>query len=173
MAVAFIMLSSDKARFGRMLENLENDYLQGQNNYPTSITAAYNLLTNWKQDPRNLIRTSGPVSDGVSFTNVDGDHGEQDIALANSGHTKSGQNKLAHITCHKCGKQGHFADKCEEERQTGSMLLTAGIENGEFNHEEHFQFLQHTKEVSLKLDESGKIPKSWILLDNQYTVDVF
>ena len=106
LAVAF-MLGSDKARFGRLLENLENDYLQGQNNYPTSITAAYNLLTNWKQDPRNLIRTSGPVSNGVLFTNVDGEHGEQDI------------------------------------------------------------------EVSLKLDESGKIPKSWILLDNQSTVDVF
>ena len=53
------------------------------------------------------------------------------------------------------------------------MLLMAGIENREFNHEEHFKFLQHTKEVSLKLDESGKIPKSWILLDNQSTVDVF
>ena len=106
LAVA-LMLGSDKARFGRLLENLENDYLQGQNNYPTSITAAYNLLTNWKQDPRNLIHTSGPVNDGVSFTNVDGEHGEQDI------------------------------------------------------------------EVSLKLDESGKTPKSWILLDNQSTVDVF
>ena len=48
-----------------------------------------------------------------------------------------------------------------------------GRYNGEFKHEEHFQFLQHTKEVSLKLDEGGKIPKSWILLDNQSTVDVF
>ena len=106
LAVAF-MLGSDKARFGHLPENLENDYLQGQNNYPTSITAAYSLLTNWKEDPRNLRRTSGPVSNGVLFTNVDGEHGEQDI------------------------------------------------------------------EVSLKLDESGKIPKSWILLDNQSTVDVF
>jgi hypothetical protein len=125
------MLGSDKARFGRLLENLENDYLQGHNNYPTSITAAYNLLTNWKQDPRNLICASGPVNDGVSFTNVDGKHGEQDIALASSGNTKSGRNKLAHITSRKCGKQGHFADKREEEprqeHQTGSMLLTAGI----------------------------------------------
>ena len=116
LAVAF-MLGSDKARFGRLLENLENDYRQGQNNYPTSITAAYNLVTNWKQDPRSLISTSGPVNDGVSFTNVDSEHGEQDIALTNNGHTKSGRNKLSHITCHRCGKQGHFAEKCEEKRQ--------------------------------------------------------
>jgi hypothetical protein len=34
--------------------------------------------------------------------------------------------------------------------------------------------MQHAVEVSLKLDENGKILKSWILLDNQSTaVDVF
>jgi hypothetical protein len=47
LAVAFV-LGADRLRYGRLIENLENDYLQGQNNYPTTVTAAYNLLTNWK-----------------------------------------------------------------------------------------------------------------------------
>ena len=33
LAVAFL-LGSDRSRFGRLIENLENDYLQGQKNYP-------------------------------------------------------------------------------------------------------------------------------------------
>jgi hypothetical protein len=64
LAVAFL-LGSDRSRFGRLLENLENNFLQGQNNYPATVTAAYSLLTNWKQDPRNLMRPIGPVNDGV------------------------------------------------------------------------------------------------------------
>ena len=69
LAVAFV-LGGDRQRYGRLIENMENDYLQGQNNYPSTITTAYNLLTNWKQDPRNLVRTIGPVNDGVSFANI-------------------------------------------------------------------------------------------------------
>ena len=52
-----------------MIQDLENDFLQGQDNYPKMITAAYNLLTNWKQDPRNAMRDI--VNDGVSCANVD------------------------------------------------------------------------------------------------------
>ena len=50
LATAFI-LGADRNKYGQLIENLENDYLQGQNNYPQTLTGAYNLLTNWKQDP--------------------------------------------------------------------------------------------------------------------------
>ena len=35
LAVGFV-LGADRSRYGRLIENLENDYLQGQNNYPTT-----------------------------------------------------------------------------------------------------------------------------------------
>ncbi len=66
MAVAFL-LGADCARYGRLIEILENDYLQGQNKYPRTVTTAYNLLSNWKQDPCNSMRVLGQVNDGVSF----------------------------------------------------------------------------------------------------------
>jgi hypothetical protein len=67
-AMAFL-LGCDRARYGRLIDDLENDFLQGRNNYPTTIAAAYNLLTNWKQENRYGWRP--PSADGVSFTTAD------------------------------------------------------------------------------------------------------
>jgi hypothetical protein len=50
LAVAFL-LNVDRTRYLSMLQDLENDFLQGQDNYPKAIMAAYNVFTNWKQDP--------------------------------------------------------------------------------------------------------------------------
>jgi hypothetical protein len=47
LAIAFI-LNADRARYASMLQDLKNDYLQGQDNYPKTVTAAYNVLTNSK-----------------------------------------------------------------------------------------------------------------------------
>jgi hypothetical protein len=47
LAVAF-MGASDKVRFGKLLEDLENDYMKGSNNYPTMVTPAYNIMVNYK-----------------------------------------------------------------------------------------------------------------------------
>ena len=52
----------------------------------------------------------------------------------------------------------------------------AGVDNGDFDDtERHFQFLQNGTEdaVTCQIGEDGRLPKSWILLDNQSTVDVF
>jgi hypothetical protein len=47
----------------------------------------------------------------------------------------------------------------------------SGVADGEFDDGDHvaFQFNQH----SSKINKDGQIPRFWILLDNQSTVDVF
>jgi hypothetical protein len=69
LACAFL-LGSDRARYGKLLEDLENDHTQGVDNYPSTLQQAYTLLVHWKQDPRNVVRLVGGMSDGVAFTNV-------------------------------------------------------------------------------------------------------
>jgi Reverse transcriptase (RNA-dependent DNA polymerase)/Zinc knuckle len=177
LAMSFI-LGADKLRYGRLIENLENDYLQGTDKFPETVTDAYNLLTNWKQDPRNMMRNIGTMNDGVSFANVD-TNDEGGVALANAGgKRRNGPPDVANITCFNCGKKGHYSSNCpdgnekDKDHQEGATMLMAAIESGEFDKDvEHFQFHQH--DFALQLDTAAHVPKTWILLDNQSTVDVF
>ena len=176
LAVAFI-LCSDHLRFGKLIEDMENEYLQGNNKYPTTINAAYHLLANWKQDPRHGLRE---VNGGeISFVN-DGDK-----------RTKGKPNKRD-VTCHRCKKKGHYATECDNERvaddetqdkkdgktQTGTTLLTVDNFLDDQDSYVHYQLLNvNTKDeangVAMQLDSDGRLPRNWILLDNQSTVDVF
>jgi hypothetical protein len=72
LACAFLM-GSDRHGYGKLIEDLENDFTQRPENYPKTLVDAYNLLVHWKQDPRNLMRVLGTNNDGVAFANVDAD----------------------------------------------------------------------------------------------------
>jgi hypothetical protein len=70
LAMAFL-LGCDRNRYGKLIENLENDFTQDC--YLKTVTSTYSLLTNWwKQDAWNIMRILGPTNDGISFTNIDG-----------------------------------------------------------------------------------------------------
>ena len=65
LALAFLM-GSDHSRFGCLLEKLENDFTAGNDNYPKTLTNAYNMLWEWKDDPRLIMHMAW--NDGISFT---------------------------------------------------------------------------------------------------------
>ena len=41
--------NADKKRFGKLIEDTDNEFSKGVDNYPKSIGDAYNLLNNYKQ----------------------------------------------------------------------------------------------------------------------------
>jgi hypothetical protein len=167
LAMAF-MLHCNRSRYGRLIE--ENSYLKGADNWPTTMTAAYSLLTNYRQDPRNMVRMG--TGDGVAFTN-DGsrydlgsgwiketitqsgtyhvpqmrDGKEVDMTLAQGGSKKPSPG-WARIMCHKCGKKGHYASECtaneKEDKHGGkknaTTLVNEGIASGEFDEGEQLHF---------------------------------
>jgi hypothetical protein len=51
LAVAFL-LGADHGRYRRLLEDLENDILQGQDCDPKTAMTAFSPLTNWKQSTK-------------------------------------------------------------------------------------------------------------------------
>ena len=63
MAMAFIS-GSNRIKYGKLIEELENSYLKGnENDYLKTVTDAYNLLLNYKNDPRN--HSSGNTGGGI------------------------------------------------------------------------------------------------------------
>jgi hypothetical protein len=179
LAVAFI-LCADRLRFGKLIEDMENNYLQGNNKYPTTVSSAYHLLSNWKQDPRHGRREVGG--------------GE--ISFVNNGDKKGKARDKKDVTCHRCKQKGHYANTCENERvtgetapenksegktQSGTTLLTLENLDTFLDDQEDYvsyQFinvggLTDTSGVVMHIGSDGRLPRDWILLDNQSTVDVF
>ena len=70
LSVAFI-LGADRSRFGRYITDLERSFVQGQNKYPKTMTAAYDLLVHqWKPEPCHKMPSHGRMYTGDFFANA-------------------------------------------------------------------------------------------------------
>jgi hypothetical protein len=132
------------------LTHLRNSYLDGNNIYPATLHEAYNLLQ-WQESDTTTAGVSS--HDGVAF--------------ATSGE----------VICFNCGKPGHYAHDCTQDKHRSS---TQAEDRGQSNQGSgptsrrrqgaHFIMLD-----SLVMSQGGglAIPPTWLLLDNQSTINVF
>lgn len=65
-AMAFLCQLHNK-RYQSLMDTLSNDYLCGNDNYPTTLVEAHTLVANWKGKDTAPIQ----YNDNVNFTNVD------------------------------------------------------------------------------------------------------
>lgn len=171
LACAFV-LGADKSRYGRLIEDLENLYTQGTDKFPKSMTDAYNLLVNWKQNPLNYMRVVDSVSDGAMFV-TDGMQSSKGFAgrcwiCKQTGHKKT-----------ECPMKAESNDKNQTKDGTtqGTQLLLNSVTNDSNDGADcgDYSFMFHIREMSdWTFHQSNEENlRGWILLDNQSTVNVF
>jgi hypothetical protein len=161
------MQNADRARFGTLLANLANQFLLGHDEYPSDLTEAQGLLTNY-QIPVNAIRrvpgvatppnNNRPTTEGNTFAQA----APGTIIVPDSrGRT------FSDVRCFHCQSLGHYAGDCPTTTQTTNtqthITTTNGATDGTTLLQHAFVLAQH----------KHKIDPNWILLDSQSTISVF
>ena len=117
---------ANNGRYGKLKNELENNYTKGKNEYPDSFDKSYSMLyyrveEKKKEMPRK-VEEDKDEDDGMIFNTH---AGESDLENDGEGHqlvsTKGDQKKksqrrttdLSKVQCYKCGKRGHYASSPE------------------------------------------------------------
>jgi hypothetical protein len=80
----------------------------GQNNYPTAVESALTMLSHYMNDK------------GVHVT--DEDKGQATLTSFMQKHNKN-------VTCYKCGKKGHYANKCPDGDNDDEVSTRSSLSN--------------------------------------------
>jgi len=122
------------------------------------------LLDKWKDSKSRKLRIA-ETNESVAFVNV-----EEKKSY------KKNNKKKKELICYKCNGKGHYAHNCPSTTET-IVLATVLANNGivgsdEEESDDDFAFVSYGV-LCNQVDNNNNLPKSWILLDNQSTVDVF
>jgi hypothetical protein len=150
-AARFLRGASEGSR-GAFLTELRNSHLNGRNEFPTTLTEAYNIML------RRDGSTAGVVTEqhGIAFA-TGNSSGNGAPVCGRDGQVFPG------ITCHGCGSNGHYKPQCPNHAPD-----VAGGTVGAICHVIGFSFSQVEERT-----RGFAIPESWILLDTCSTVNVF
>ena len=154
-----MILRSDPIRFGKLQESLFKGVYKGRDEFPTTVTQAYDLLQHIASDVTSYTRPtqrSGRFSrfrrnnrtSHVSFLQR-GSNRNNDIVPGTDGRV------YTHILCHGCGQHGHYKDKCPN--------VTGGSPRNTKVTLAHFTLTQKKLEL---------INRDWLLLDTGSTISV-
>jgi len=112
MAIAFLK-RADQRQYGSLWSDLENQFSRGFDQYPTDLTAAYNLLLTYRAPTQVAAPRPNGGSDLAGITFV---QNSDDVP---------GSDGVVHvgIKCFNCQSFGHYATKCTEASTRGSQFL--------------------------------------------------
>jgi hypothetical protein len=178
-----MILGGDPDHYSIMIRGLNNSSLAGRDEWPKTVTEAYNYLSKWEGDDTSA--RAARDFEGVAVTND---------TRETQPYKREPQDWHAKMTYRKCKKVGHITTFCENEKvsntniQDGERnvtneeavleLLVAEQEGSNENYyadlflieeQEHRSASFHTKDCI----NGGRIPKEWILLDSQSMTDAF
>ena len=105
----------DRHRYGKLLEELENDFTKGNDDYPVTLVNAYHLLSEYKHYQPKFVPTDS--SSSVAFVRKN--------TKNNSWISEKDKDDLWMLkaTCHKCGEIGHISPQCPLLQESGDKQV--------------------------------------------------
>jgi Zinc knuckle len=173
-AVAFLR-HADQACYSLLVNDLENQFFRGNDQYPASVNDAYNLLINYKRpggtnsQMRKATQTQGTAGNGTAGQQATA-FTPTEVAFAQT----SATNKNDGVQCYNCQAMGHYASECtvpkhnQENKNAGVQLLQHNMRTEDDATkvvEQNFCFSQHRIKNIIDL--------VWILLGSESTVSIF
>ena len=141
-------MRSDAKKYGKMLADLENQHLLGNNKYPSNINDAFNILLNYKTPPGS-----------TRSTQVEESEGGYGVAFAQTVNTIAGDDGIVHegITCYNCNSKGHYSSSCPEKNNDDSQVVLFQIGgNTEEDEVEEMSFMQTVvRDVNLSFSKES------------------
>jgi len=148
------MYMVDRQKYGRAVEDLENDMLKKKKDaFPSNMSDTCKLLKGFRNNyGGRSVRTE--ANDGVAFTTVSEEKDEHQ--------KKNGKKK--EITCFRCKKVGHYASECNKELppkmpKSGTNMLLAdedswhGNSDGDDDDDAEYQHTEDDEEVEYNEEE--------------------
>ena len=135
------------------------------------MATCFTLLNHWSKNPRNVPGAMAPNNVGMAFAHA-GEELEGE-ALVND---KSG-------VCGRCGRNNHPKQKCHAKYHHNGTVLFMEDKQDDFHDKSEndkcpdnelvFNMTDIEKKIDTGRTGRGKgIPKSWILLDSQSTINL-
>jgi len=172
LAIAFL-LGGKVDLYGNLVVELENDFLKGNDFFPSTVTEAYQLMANYSQ--RKTVNVN-PVrrQNAVGFL-------QSSTGNSNRKPVKGTDERVhASIQCFKCGDYGHYSDKCPKSTSLFQCAPAEAesIENdtNEPAQDAHLNFGFFQVSYSLlqnRENEHQELNENWVLLDTQSNCDIF
>ena len=141
MAVCYV-LRSDTDRYGKLLDDLKSSANRGRDEYPISLTDAFDLLVresgefDTTQPYRRHNSRGGRGGRGRNFMFAQrggrGPDREYTFSRTNGDSSREvvpGSDSITHqgITCYGCSFLGHYRNQCPYSSLTGSVSMHVGI----------------------------------------------
>lgn len=189
LAVMFLKQSC-QARYAEINRDLQNDFLKRKDSYPSNVTAAYNILVNWRQ--WSLPQESTPPLDGVAFT-IDGDSRNRndggDGAILTNKSKRNNKRDTSNLICNNCQEVGHVWRKCPKpfaySKSNPTETLNAidrsesdedpkwGIDEDHSDEVILCQYHDEVEPTSSSYEKNNFLPRGSVGLDSLSTVDLF